>query len=116
MEPSTPKKVHARNSVCRLCGGAYENRHLLRVFSKTGNEKNLASKIKNGCGILITEGDTLSKLIGRKCEGFVSKVNVFKQNSQIMQIKLTKRRFPAEAGKMKNVAHPLHIWSDFIKL
>ena len=91
MEPSTPKKVHARNSVCRLCGGAYENRHLLRVFSKTGNEKNLASKIKNGCGILITEGDTLSKLICRKCEGFVSKVNVFKQNSQIMQIKLEQK-------------------------
>jgi len=32
MEQSTPKKVHLRNSMRRLCGDASESRHLLRVF------------------------------------------------------------------------------------
>ena len=88
MEQSTPKKVHTRNSVCRLCGGAYESRYLLRAFGKKGNDKDLPSKIQTACGILITEDDSLSKLICRKCEGFVFKVSDFRQRSQNMQIEL----------------------------
>ena len=54
MEQSTLRKVHPRNSVCRLCGDAFESRHLLRVFGrdgKAGSAKNLASKNRNVCGI-----------------------------------------------------------------
>lgn len=91
MEHLTPKKVHARNSVCRLCVGAFETRHLLRVFGNAGKEKSLASKIQNVCGILITEGDSLSKLICRKCEGLVSKASEFGQRSQDMQIELEQK-------------------------
>ena len=31
---STPTKISARNPVCRLCGGSYESRYMLRIFSK----------------------------------------------------------------------------------
>ena len=54
----TPKKVHLRNSVCRLCGDILESRHLRHVFRRAGkasSDKNLASKIRNVCGIIITE-------------------------------------------------------------
>ena len=58
MEQSSLKKVPSRhiNSVCRLCGDAFESRHLLRVFGragKAGSDKNLASKIRNVRGIFI---------------------------------------------------------------
>lgn len=88
MEQSTPKKIHARNSVCRLCGGAYESRHMLRILGKTGIDKNLPSKIHHACGITISEADCITKLICRKCEGFVVKVSEFKQKSQDIQIEL----------------------------
>ena len=42
---STPKKIYIRSSVCRLCGGANESRHMLRILSKTGLEKYLPSKV-----------------------------------------------------------------------
>ena len=60
MKQSTPKKVHPRNSICRLCGDAFESRHLLRVFGrarKVGSDKNHASKIQNVCRSFITERD-----------------------------------------------------------
>ena len=41
-EQSTPKRVHPRNSVCRLCGDAFESRHF--VFS-VGLEKLVVTKI-----------------------------------------------------------------------
>ena len=31
---STPTKISARNQVCRLCGGSYESRYMLHIFSK----------------------------------------------------------------------------------
>ena len=61
MVQSTVRKVHPRNSVCRLCGDAgdaFENRRLLRVFGragKAGSDKNFASKIRNVRGISNTE-------------------------------------------------------------
>ena len=91
MEESTPKKVHPRNSVCRLCGDAFESRYMLRIFGragKAGSDKNLASKIRNVCGIFVTETDSLSTLICRKCEGLLSKASEFRQRSQIMQMQL----------------------------
>ena len=50
--------------------------------------KNLASKIRNVCGIcliFITETNSLSTLICRKYEELVSKASEFRQRSQIMQ-------------------------------
>lgn len=85
MEPSTPKKLHPRNSVCRLCGDANESRHMLRVLGKSGIEKNLPAKIHYACGITISEADCLPKLVCRKCESFVFKVSDFKQKSGNIQ-------------------------------
>ena len=85
---STPKKIYIRSSVCRLCGGANESHHMLRVLSKTGLEKNLPSKVHYACGIAISNGDCLTKLICRKCEAFIHKVCDFKQKCQDMQTKL----------------------------
>ena len=74
MEESTPKKVHPRNLICRLCCDAFESRHLTRVFGraskKEGSKEDLASKIRNVCGINITESDSLSTLICRKPHPF----------------------------------------------
>ena len=70
-DTSTPKKIYICSSVCRLCGGANESRHMLRVFSKTGLEKNLPSKVHYG--IAINDGDYVTKLICSKCEAFFLK-------------------------------------------
>ena len=88
MEPSTPKKLHPRNSMCRLCGGAYETRHMLRVLGKSGIEKNLPAKIHYVCGITISEADCLPELVCRKCEEFVFNVSDFKQKSENIQSEL----------------------------
>lgn len=88
MEPSTPKKLHPRNLVCRLCGSAYESRHMLRVLGKSGIEKNLPAKIHHVCGITISESDCLPKLVCRKCKAFVFKVSDFKQKSADIQSEL----------------------------
>ena len=70
MEESTPKKVDPRKLICRLCCEAFESRHLTRVFGraskKEGSKEDLSSKIRNVCGIDITESDSLSTLICRK--------------------------------------------------
>ena len=63
-----------------VCGDVFESRHLRRVFGRARkacncNDKNLASKIQNVCGIFITESDSLSTLICRKCVGLVSKAS-----------------------------------------
>ena len=79
---STPKKIYVRGSVCRLCGGGNESRHMLRVLSKTDLEKNLPSKVHYACGIIINDGDCLTKLICRKCEAFIHKVCDFKQQGE----------------------------------
>ena len=47
---STPTKISARNPVCRLCGGSYESRYMLRIFSKAGSTKDLCSKVKKRVG------------------------------------------------------------------
>lgn len=86
MEELTPKKITARSSVCRLCGCCYESRHMLRIFGKSGSDKDMCSKVKETCGIRITEDDSCSKLICRKCEAFVFKMSDFKQRSKNMQI------------------------------
>ena len=70
-----------------VCEYIFESCHLLRVFGrarKAGNDKNHASKIQNVCGIFITESDSLSTLICRKCVGLVSKA------SELMQTKKSK--------------------------
>ena len=36
MAQSTPKNMYIRNSVCRLCSGAYKGPHMLRILGKTG--------------------------------------------------------------------------------
>ena len=83
MEESTPKEVHPRNLICRLCCEAFESRHLTRVFGraskKEGSKEDLSWKIRNVCGIEITESDSLSTLICRKCDGFLSKASDFRQ-------------------------------------
>ena len=88
MEQSTPKKIHARFSVCRLYGGAYESRHTLRILGKSGIDKNLPAKIRHACEITISETDCNPKLVCRKCEAFVFKVSDFKQKSQNIQVEL----------------------------
>ena len=50
--------------------------------------KLLSQKFNIHVEILFSEGDSLSKLICRKCEGFVSQVSDLKQKTQVMQIKL----------------------------
>ena len=85
---STPKKIYIRSSVCRLCCGANESRHMLRVLSKTGLEKNLPSKVHYACGIAINNGDCLTKLICRKCEALIHKVCDFKQSVRICKLNL----------------------------
>ena len=76
MEESTPK----------------ESRHVTRVFGraskKEGSKEDLASKIRNVCGIVITVRDSLSTLICMKCDGFVSKASDFRQRCMQMQLQL----------------------------
>ena len=81
MAQATPKKVHARNSACQLCGGAYESRHMLRIFGKSGIEKDLPAKIQDACGLSVSEDDRQTKLVCRKCETFVFKVSDFRQKA-----------------------------------
>ena len=92
MEESTPKKVHPRKLICRLCCEAFESRHLTRVFGraskKKGSKGDLSSKIRNVCGIDMTESDSLSTLICRNCDGFVSKASDFRQRCMQMQVQL----------------------------
>ena len=92
MEESTPKEVHLRNFICRLCCEAFESRHLTRVFGraskKEGSKGDLSSKIRNVCEIDITESDSVSTLICSKCHGFVSKASDFRQRCMQMQIQL----------------------------
>ena len=92
MEESTPKRVHPRNLISRLCFDAFESRHLTRVFGRAskreGSKEDLASNIRNVCGINITESDSLSRLICRKCDGSVSKASDFRQRRMNMQIQL----------------------------
>ena len=75
---STPTKISARNPVCRLCGGSYESRYMLRIFSKAGSTKDLCSKVKKTCGIKISEDDTRSArstVVCRTCVAFVEKMD-----------------------------------------
>ena len=62
-------------------GNAFESGHLLLVYDRAGKagiNKNLALKIQNVCGIFITESESLSKLICRKCGG-PKRVNLDKE-------------------------------------
>ena len=86
MEVSTPKKITARSSICRLCGCSNESCHMLRIFGKSGSDKDICAKVKATCGIHITEDDSCSRLISRKCEAFVFKISDFRQRSQYMQL------------------------------
>ena len=61
----TPRKISARNPVCRLCGNVNETRHMLRIFNKSGKEKDLCFKMQKTCGIQITEDDTDSKVMSQ---------------------------------------------------
>ena len=92
MEKSTPKKVHPRNLICRLRCDAFESRHLTCVFGrvskKEGNKEDLASKIRNVCGFDIAESDSLSTVICRKCDGFVSKASDFRKRFIQISIQL----------------------------
>ena len=92
MEESTRKKVHPRNSISRLCCDVFKSRHLTHFFGraikKKGSKEDLASKIRNVCGINITESDSLSTLICRKCNGFVFKASDFRQRCMQMQMQL----------------------------
>ena len=60
---STPKKIYIRSSVCRLCGGAKESHHMLRVLSKTGLEKNLPSKVHYACEQYSSFGEALHGIV-----------------------------------------------------
>ena len=92
MEESTPEEVHPWNLICRLCCEVFESRHFTRVFGraskKEGSKGDLSSKIRNVCGIDITESDSLSTFICRKCHGFVSKASDFRQRCMQMPIQL----------------------------
>ena len=89
----TPRKISARNPVCRLCGNANETRHMLRIFSKSGKEKDLCFKVQKTCGIQITEDDTDSKVICRKCEAFVYKIYDFIQRGQAIQTQVQQTEY-----------------------
>ena len=59
-----------------------------RASKKEGSKGDLSSKIRNVCEIDITESDSPSTLICRKCHGFVSKASDFRQRCMEMQIQL----------------------------
>ena len=87
----TPKKLHPRNSnlsVCRLCPEETEKSHLIRVFAKTGSQKNLQDIITKTCGIKVLEQDMLSTTICRKCQRFILKMKDFRDLCQKNQITL----------------------------
>ena len=84
MEVSTTKKITARSSIFWLCGCSNES--MLRIFGKSGSDKDICAKVKATCGIHITEDDSCSRLISRKCEAFVFKMSDFRQRSQYMQL------------------------------
>ena len=89
----TPRKISARNPVCRLCGNANETQHMLRIFSKSGKEKDLCFKVQKTCCIQITEDDTDSKVICRTCEAFVYKMYDFIQRGQAIQTQVEQTEY-----------------------
>lgn len=85
-ENLTPKKIYVRNP-CYLCGCSYESRYMIRIFGKSGIEKDLCAKIVNTCGVVIrNDANSSSKLICRKCEAFISKMVDFREKCQSMQV------------------------------
>ena len=90
----TPKKIYPKKSVqlysdsCRLCASIIESRHLVRVLSATGKQKNLQSKILQECHVCITEADYLPTAVCRKCVNFVTKMCEFRQQCIAAQMTL----------------------------
>ena len=104
MEVSTPKKITARSSICRLCGCSNESRHMLWIFGKSGSDKDICAKVKATCGIHITEDDSCSRLICRKCEAFVLKMSDFRQRSQYMQVRRCVELSPSSKQPSKRLS------------
>lgn len=70
----TPETKHKRrkldtDSSCRLCAQPYEVSHGgTKIFAKSGERKDLATKIENFLSIQISKDDGLPKCVCRKCE------------------------------------------------
>ena len=73
-------KISERNPVCRLCGGSYDDRYMLRIFSKAGSAKDMCSKVYKTCDIKNSEDDTKSArstVLCRNCLKFEDKIDQF---------------------------------------
>ncbi|XP_057307902.1 uncharacterized protein LOC130645814 [Hydractinia symbiolongicarpus] len=91
----TPKKFYPRKNVsqqgvCRLCGKFTQQRHLIKIFSKIGLAKNLASKVHEVCGIGINEHDCITKVVCRTCESFITKVDEYRNSCHNVQGELNR--------------------------
>ena len=53
---STPTKISARNPVCRLCGGSYESRYMLRIFSKAFSRPSPKAREKRSGDEVVSRG------------------------------------------------------------
>lgn len=86
----TPKKIYPRKdiSVCRLCGKEEKTCHLIRIFSKNGEEKKLQELIATFCSIQVYSHDYMSKTICRACQKFIFKIQDFRKNCQENQATL----------------------------
>ena len=91
-ENTTPKKIYIRkqklNEKCRLCNKSTDNNYLLKIFSKSGREKDLARKVDRTCGVIIQETDDLPKTICRNCDIFINKMWTYRQMCQNTQIEI----------------------------
>ena len=87
----TPKKVYPRSeitSLCRLCKNPAPSKRLVRIFTKTGLEKDLQRRIVKCCGIVVEEQDVLPKSICRQCDLFISRIWEFRQQCNVNQVEL----------------------------
>ena len=86
-ENMTPKKICVRSLCCCSCGSSYQSRYMIRIFGKSGIEKDLCAKIVSTCGVTIRNDDySSSKLICKNCEAFISKMVDFRKKCQSMQV------------------------------
>ena len=104
---TTPQKIYKRfengESLCRICGNDFDKRHLYRIFTKSGQEKQLQHKILVTCGVEVKECDVVTKSICRKCEQFISKIFVFQENCKNTQEILKKQLSVKRMASTDNV-------------
>ena len=64
---------------------------MTNVLIKAAKDKNLQQYIVYMCGLKIEENDSLPHVICRKCKNFVTKMSLFRQSCQKVQVELHKK-------------------------